>query len=65
VRTTNIDGSVTLSADDHALLLEALELAKSLCLDMEADDHRDDQSLVEVRLLRLVEWLEATGFRAS
>lgn len=63
--TTYCDGSVTLSTEEYDILLDALALAKALCLDMEAADHRDDESLVEVRLLRLVEWLEATGFQAS
>jgi hypothetical protein len=64
VPTKNSDGSVTLSTIEYVLVLDVLRLAKELCLDMGAADHRDNESLVEVRLLKLVEGLEATGFRA-
>jgi hypothetical protein len=63
VATIVDDGGIRLSADEHALVVEALSLAKALCLDMEADKHADDSRLVEVRLLRLVERLEAVGLR--
>ena len=58
--TTDSDGGVTLSANDYALLIEALHLAKELCLDLEARTSSDDVA-IEVRLLRLVERLEAIG----
>jgi hypothetical protein len=62
VPTRNDEGTITLSAEDFALLLEALALAKALCLDMEADESSDDGA-AEVRLLRLVEQLVARGMR--
>jgi hypothetical protein len=62
VRTKNDDGSVTLSADEFALVLEALHLAKELCLDLEARTSLDG-CIVEACLLRLVERLEAQGLR--
>jgi len=55
------DGTVSLTAAEHVLVLEALTLAKALALDMGADDHRDDVDLAEVRLLTLVERLDAMG----
>jgi hypothetical protein len=58
------DGGISLTAEEHALVLEALALTKALCLDMEADKHASDDQLVEVRLLALVQKLEAMGFRS-
>lgn len=51
VPTTHDDGSIT-------LVVEALRLAKELCLDLEART-----SIVEACLLRLVERLETMGFK--
>ena len=56
------DGGTSLSAEEHALVLEALTLAKTLCLDMEAD-RRLDEDAIEVRLLLLIERLEAMWLR--
>jgi hypothetical protein len=58
------DGGIALTTDEHVLVVEALALAKALCLDMEADKHGDDDRLVEVRLLALVEQIEPMGFRS-
>lgn len=58
VATILDDGSVKLSADEHAIVVEALALAKSLCRDMEADKHLVDDNLVEVPLLKIIERLD-------
>jgi hypothetical protein len=55
------DSSITLTADEHALVVEAFGLAKTLCLDMDAEANRHDDQLIEVRLLLLIERLEAMG----
>jgi hypothetical protein len=62
VPTKNDDGTVALSADEFALVVEALRLAKELCLDLEARTSIDG-CIAEACLLRLVERLEAMGFR--
>jgi hypothetical protein len=62
VLTRNEDRSVTLSADEFALVVEALRLAKELSLDLEARASIDG-CILEACLLRLVERLEAMGFR--
>jgi hypothetical protein len=58
------DGGATFTADEYAVVVEALELAMALVLDMEADANTKDADLAEVRLLRLLEWLMAMGLRA-
>jgi hypothetical protein len=58
------DNSITLAADEHALVVEAFGLAKRLCLDMDAGANRHDDQLVEVRLLLLIERLDALGLVA-
>ena len=54
------DGGLTLTGDECALVSQALALARTLCFEMEADKHRDNEELIEVRLLVLTERLETT-----
>jgi hypothetical protein len=61
VPTTNEDRSVTLTADEFGLVVEALRLAKELCVDLEARTSIDG-CIAEACLLRLVDRLEAIGF---
>ena len=36
------DGGTSLSAEEHALVVDVLVLAKALCIAMEANKHRND-----------------------